>query len=144
MRTEQTHEPDVTPLINVNLVILVMALLVASHAALLLPLKLPSAAKTNYVKADVATVLKVSNNGTFSLDDRGPLTKGALAEAVSSLRAGEVVMLDLEPGVKYGSLAHAIDCLMGVPDLRVGLGKTGAEPAGRPGPTTAPNKEGKP
>jgi len=34
--SQQLEEPDVTPLINVNLVILVMTLLMASHAARLL------------------------------------------------------------------------------------------------------------
>ena len=41
--SHQLEEPDITPLINVNLVILVMALLMTSHAARLLPLALPKA-----------------------------------------------------------------------------------------------------
>ena len=144
MPARQTNEPDVTPLINVNLVILVMALLVASHAALLLPLKLPSAAKTRYIKADSAAVLKVSSDGTYSLDAEGPLTAEQLPEAVAGLEAGQVVMLDLAPGVKFGPLAHAVDCLMSVPKLRVGLGSTGAQRQSAPRATTTTSTEATP
>jgi biopolymer transport protein ExbD len=134
----QDHEPDVTPLINVNLVILVMALLVASHAALLLPLALPSAAETAYVKAEATTVLKVEKDSTYSLGERAGMTREDLAEAIAGFKAGHVIMLDLEPGAKYDALAYAVDCLMKVPDLRVGLGTTGAQLKLRPGATSAP------
>ena len=144
MKNDPNHEPDVTPLINVNLVILVMALLVASHAALLLPLTLPAAAKTTYVETKAATVLSVSKDSTYSLDGQRPLTRDALAEAISGFRPGQVITLDLEPGVKFESLAHAIDCLMKVPDLRVGLGRTGARPEPRPAAASAPAGEGTP
>ncbi len=41
MRNDRIDEPDVTPLINVNLMVLVMSLLISSYAAKLLPLNLP-------------------------------------------------------------------------------------------------------
>ena len=131
MEDQAVEEPDVTPLININLVILVMVLAIASHAARLLPLLVPQAKQTTTVNAGEALRLNVSRDRTFSLGDRGGLNGEELAGALRELEDSQIVLVDADPGVKYGALIAAIDEVMAFPELRVAFGGLGVSTAGR-------------
>jgi biopolymer transport protein ExbD len=141
---EDINEPDVTPLINVNLVILVMVLAIASHAARLLPLALPKAEATTYKEMKDARVLQVEEGGTYRLDDRSGLSKDALGQALTELPDGSIVLVSMEPKATYERLIWVLDRMMdpGGPDLQVAFGQAGAAvravepPAGATGEDT--------
>ena len=61
-RNEQQEEPNVVPLIDVSLVILVMALVISSVVGRLLPLELPKAARTQLVTAQETVGLVVGRD----------------------------------------------------------------------------------
>jgi len=118
-RYQQTHEPDVTPLINVNLVILVMTLLIASHAARLLPLSLPKAANTDFSEAGSALPLVVAADGSYGFDGQAGLTRDQLAQAIDH------ILVSMAPEARYEALAWALDCIMARESLKVAFGSPG-------------------
>ena len=132
-RHRKLEEPDVTPLINVNLVILVMTLAIASHAAKLLPLAVPKAKdNTTYIGMDEAVVLTVSEKGRYSLAGGSELDAEALGAAVKELPADSIVLVSAHPKAKYGSLVSAVDHLIERPGLRVAFGHPPAAAAKTP------------
>jgi len=146
-RYQQTHEPDVTPLINVNLVILVMTLLIASHAARLLPLSLPKAANTDFSEAGSALPLVVAADGSYGFDGQAGLTRDQLAQAIDQrfpelsprprakrreVTSGgpdapdrQTILVSMAPEARYEALAWALDCIMARESLKVAFGSPG-------------------
>ena len=122
MHNNELEEPDVTPLININLVILVMVLAIASHAAKLLPLVLPTSEKTDFLNASEAVTLSVGKNSSYQLGDKTGLAKEDLQKELTGLEQGTCVIIRIETGVKYESLVTALDCVMTVPGLKVAFG----------------------
>ena len=123
------EEPDVTPLINVNVVILVMVLLIASHAARLLPLAFPRAQETKFMGLDEAATLTVRADETFRFAGQDGLSADALAATAQGLAEGTVVVVGADAGVRYESLVQALDAVLAAPGLRVAFGGTGVLPA---------------
>ena len=117
------EEPDVTPLINVNLVILVMTLAIASHAAKLLPLAVPKADKpTAVVDVKKTVVLSISATNTFGLDGATDLTMDELSARLAKMPEGRIVLVSASPKSKYESLVKVVDRLLERGDLRVAFG----------------------
>ncbi|HUT35183.1 MAG TPA: biopolymer transporter ExbD [Planctomycetota bacterium] len=137
--TRQLEEPDVTPLINVNLVILVMTLLIASHAARLLPLVLPKAqgARTALVGTEEAVVLRVEAGTTYRLGERASLSAEALPGEIARLPDGTVVLVSMDPKAPYGSLVRAVDCLLARRTVQVAFGQPGVTSSFRTWPQSA-------
>jgi biopolymer transport protein ExbD len=119
------EEPDVTPLINVNLVILVMVLAIASHAARLLPLALPKApgGRTEFVNAADAVPLHVQAANAYRLGDGAELAADALPAELGKLPEGTTVLVTMDPDAPYGALVLAIDHMLARPSLRVAFGQ---------------------
>jgi len=128
---KQLEEPDVTPLINVNLVILVMTLLISAHAARLLPLVLPKApgAKTTLLGIEEAVPLKVGLGDAYQLGKEQGLSPDELAAEVQRLPDGAIVLVSADPKAPYASLVRAVDCLLARGTLQVAFGEA-APPAG--------------
>lgn len=124
---EQLAEPDVTPLINVNLVILVMVLAIASHAAKLLPLVMPKAATTAFKEMSEATLLEVGKDGHYALAGRSGLSKEELGEAIHGLGDGSIVLVSMDPKATYDKLVWVVDRMMDkeAPLLQVAFGNPG-------------------
>jgi len=136
MDIENLEEPDVTPLINVNLVILVMILAIASHAARLLPLEMPKAEQTEFLEMSDAVLLRVQTDKAYQLQG-SPLTREALPGAIDALEADSVVLIAMDSKAPYDSLIWAVDSIMTRPDLQVAFGQP-PPPAAATTATTAP------
>ena len=122
-RNHQLEEPDVTPLINVNLVVLVMALLISSHAARLLPLRLPRL-DTSVPRARGSVALKVTAGGYRIAD--ADVAPADLPAAVDGLAQGATVVVSAEEGASPEAVGYATDCLMKRPELQVYVDDTDA------------------
>jgi len=118
-RNTDIPEPDVTPLINVNLVILVMTLLIASHAAKLLPMSLPKAERTELIQTSEAAELDVAADGSYRLDGTGPFDGDGLAAALGQIEDGRVVLVTMAPKARYEALVAAVDRVVARPTLKV-------------------------
>jgi len=124
--SRQMEEPDVTPLINVNLVILVMVLAIASHAARLLPLAVPKTDKeTKFVAMDKAVLLRVNTDDRYSLQGGAPLNAEELGEELEDLPEGSILLVSPHPKAKYGALVKAVDHLLARRGLQVAFGYPG-------------------
>jgi len=135
-RTVEDDEPDVTPLINVNLMILVMSLAIAAHAARLLPLLFPKAEATQIVAATKSVPLTVLGPSRFRLEDR-ELDAAGLAAELAALGEGTIVTVNAAAGVKYAALVEAMDQVSAVPGLDVAFGDLTGGGAGAPAGTSA-------
>jgi biopolymer transport protein ExbD len=124
-KDEQQEEPNVVPLIDISLVVLVMALVISSVAGKLLTMDLPKAPKTQFVQADQTTHLMVMPDGAYQVNHGAKLNKADLAEAVESLQEGTIVLIETEAGAKYEQVVGAIDTIMGRPGLKFALGRIG-------------------
>ncbi|KKL60327.1 hypothetical protein LCGC14_2206430 [marine sediment metagenome] len=141
MHSEQIEEPDVTPLININLVLLVMVLAMASHSARLLPLEMPKAkddARTEFVEMDQAVGLRVFKDGSYGMAGRQGLKAGDLPEAIDQLDPGRIILISMDPKAKYESLVRALDVIMAKPDLQVAFGSAGGPAVRIPASAPAP------
>ncbi len=147
----QIEEPDVTPLINVNLVVLAMVVLMAASAARLLPLAVPGIDHAGERGQDVSLIVTGggyafrSGAGGETLADPaalaalmaepGKLAGGwtmtvsddQLGQAVDALAAVSAVSVNLADGAGRDRLARAVKRLRGAA-LRVVLDKTCAIP----------------
>jgi len=112
-KDERQDEPNVVPLIDVSLVILVMALVISSVTGRLLPLAVPKAPQTKLVQASETIPLKVFKDGRFQLGDAADLDRNELNQLLDTLEDGTIVMISAEPGVQYASAVGAIDSMMG-------------------------------
>ena len=139
MDIQNVEEPDVTPLIYVNLVILVMVLAIASHAAKLLPLEMPKAEKTEFLEMSDAVLLKVQKDNAYEFQGRA-LTRESLPGAIDGLADDSVLLIAMDPKAKYDSLVWAMDSIMTRPDLQVAFGQP-PQPAPRSA-TSAPAAPG--
>jgi len=110
MDTEELEEPDVTPLINVNLVILVMVLAMAAHSARLLPLAMPKAPKTEFVDMAEATQLRVED--LYAVGGKSGLTRGQVEKAIITAVLGQQADRDRVKQVQ-GDLKPAMDAVIG-------------------------------
>ena len=150
-RSLEAEEPNVVPLIDVSLVILVMLLTIAAHAARTMPLAVPRAAKVRLMEAGESTALIVAKDGSFHLrmaaaagqtgDEVAVADCQELSQLLKQLPQGAVLTITTEPGVSYKAFVKAMDCILAEPDLKVafggGTGHTAAV-AGTAAPTTRP------
>jgi biopolymer transport protein ExbD len=142
MSEENNIKPDITPAININFVILVMTLLIASHGAKLLPFQLPGAEKeTKYVKMEETILLKVNKNNSYNLGGAVGLDKKGLQAELAKLGNGTIVRIDIEAGSKYSALVDAVDSIEALDQVEVAFGQMlgGITPAATSSkPDTAP------
>ena len=134
--TDKLEEPDTTPLINVNLVLLVMTLALASHTAKLLPLVVPRSEITAYVATKDAIVLKVEKEGKYSFGDQAELSSGQVTAEIARLAAGSIVMVAMDPTAEYEGLILVMDQVMLRPDVQVAFGASRTKVV----PATTPEK----
>jgi len=124
MTEGSTDEPDITPLININLMLLVMVLIMASHAARLLPLDLPFAEKTTAVNADQAVSLHIANDGSFRLGADAGLSRDALVHKIRQLEDGATVLVNMDAKAQYAQFVWVLDRLTDKRTVRIAFGAT--------------------
>jgi len=123
-RDERQEEPNVVPLIDISLVILVMALVISSVAGRLLPMEVPKSEKTRFVEAAQTAPLTVSKDGAFQLGGQAGLGKADLSAALGRLEPGTIVLIRAEPGTPYELVVAAIDSVRGSLGLKLAFGSS--------------------
>ena len=121
---EPMDELNVVPIIDVNLVLLAILIILASHGAKLLPMALPKAEKTQYVESATAVPLRVGEDGTYRLGDSAGLTTEAVASRLALLPEGTTVWLQMDPKARYARLVPIVDELVARPALRLAFAST--------------------
>jgi biopolymer transport protein ExbD len=124
-RDERQEEPNVVPLIDISLVILVMALVISSVADRLLSMELPKAEQTHFVEAGQTTALTVNKDGACQLGSETWLRPADMSPALGRLEPGTIVVIATEPGTRYEHVVAAVDAVRGNPGLKVAFGRMG-------------------
>ena len=127
----ETHEINVTPFIDVMLVLLIIFMVAAPLATVDVPVELPVVdRRAPDASPTRRSILTLKSDLSFVLKDK-PVTRGDLAKALDEATSGkkdERVFLRADKSVPYGELmqVHEPAALGGVPEGRVGrAGATG-------------------
>ena len=112
-----TNEPNVTPMIDVLLVLLIIFMMVIPMARKAIDIQLPdpnpAVAPANAVSQQI--VLEVLPNGAFAVN-KEPLTKDNLTKRLKEIydpRPDKLIFIKGDPKVKYGQVVHAMDVSRG-------------------------------
>ena len=130
-RAEPMSEINVTPLVDVMLVLLVIFIVAAPLMAGRLSLELPRAEGTASGQPAVALRLSVDAAGALSLDDQ-PVTEATLRERLQTAAAGRPdaeLLLQADTSVPYGRVAALIGLAQAAGLSRIGFVATPVVPA---------------
>ena len=108
-----TNEPNVTPMIDVLLVLLIIFMMVIPMARKAIDIQLPdpnpAVAPANAVSQQI--VLEVLPNGAFAVN-KEPLTKDNLVKRLKEIydpRPDKLIFVKGDPSVKYQDVIYAMD-----------------------------------
>ena len=113
---------NVTPLVDVMLVLLIIMMLVAPLLQQGVPVKLPTAANTtDKPETQDQTVLAIGRNKELYVNAK-PVTEGELATRINEIlenKKEKVVLIKADEEVEYGAVMAAMDSLRqaGVEDI---------------------------
>jgi biopolymer transport protein ExbD len=120
---ELRAEINVTPLVDVVLVLLVILLLVAPMLKEELPVELPLAAHADEPSADVPPTLTVAADGGVAFEGT-PLPSDDLAARLAAIYAGRrdsTVLLAADRGLQYARVVEVIDACRAAGIARIGV-----------------------
>lgn len=120
---EEMHEINVTPFIDVILVLLIIFMVAAPLSTVDIPVDLPAAAVQPQPRAEKPVFITLKANLDLSVGD-DPVTSDRLAEALGSLTSGERntrLFVRADKSVPYGELMALMDRLRSAGYLRVAL-----------------------
>jgi biopolymer transport protein ExbD len=120
---EETHEINVTPFIDVMLVLLIIFMVAAPLATVDIAVDLPSAAAKPAARPDQPIFLSLKADGSLALGD-APVTRDALPQALDGATGGDKtqrVFLRGDKTVTYDSVMQTLDALRGAGYLKVAL-----------------------
>lgn len=143
----ETHEINVTPFIDVILVLLIVFMVAAPLATVDAPVDLPSSNATPSQRPDEPVWLTVDAEGGMVLGD-DPVTRDGLAAALAARTEGDHearIFLRADQSLSYGALTEVMNALRSAGWLRIAL--VGTEAPGAPAPvegSPAPNPAGSP
>ena len=133
---EETHEINVTPFIDVMLVLLIIFMIAAPLATVDVPVDLPGSTATPQPRPADPVFLTVREDRSLTLGEQ-PIAPEALGPALDTLARGDKttrVFLRADKAVTYGDLTEAMNLLRAAGYLKVAL--VGLETA--PAPAAAP------
>jgi biopolymer transport protein ExbD len=125
----ETHEINVTPFIDVMLVLLIIFLVVAPLATVDVPVDLPASTARPQPHPAKPLFLTVKADLSLSLGD-APVARDALAASLDDASGGdrdERVFLRADKQVAYGDLTEVMNALRGAGYLKVALVGLAAE-----------------
>jgi biopolymer transport protein ExbD len=137
---EENHEINVTPFIDVILVLLIIFMVAAPLATVDVNVDLPASTATATPRPDKPMFLTVKQDLTVSLGEQ-TVDRPALGAALDRLTGGDKqqrVFLRADRAVDYGELMDVMNLLRGAGYLRIALvgletaPTDGTAPAGRP------------
>ena len=109
-----TNEPNVTPMIDVLLVLLIIFMMVIPMARKAIDIQLPdpnpAVAPANAVSQQI--VLEVLPNGVYTVNKQAPMSKDNLMKGLKDLydaRPEKLIFIKGDPAVKYQDVIFAMD-----------------------------------
>ena len=119
----ENHEINVTPFIDVMLVLLIIFMVAAPLATVDVPVDLPVSTAERQPKPDTPLYLTLKGDLSFTLKDT-PVSREALAKALDEATGGkkdERIFLRADKAVPYGELMQAMNVLRTAGYLKVAL-----------------------
>ncbi len=119
----ETHEINVTPFIDVMLVLLIIFMVAAPLATVDVPVDLPASTARPQAAPDRPLYLTVQADGALWLGDE-PVARAALGAALDAASGGDTdrrVLLRLDRTVAYGELMAVMNLLRAAGYLKVAL-----------------------
>ena len=107
----ELHEINVTPFIDVMLVLLIIFMVAAPLATVDVPVELPSSTAERQPKPDTPLYLTLKSDLSFVLKDK-PVTRGDLAKALDEATGGkkdERVFLRADKTITYETIMAAMN-----------------------------------
>jgi biopolymer transport protein ExbD len=119
----EAHEINVTPFIDVMLVLLIIFMVAAPLATVDVPVELPTSTAERQPKPDTPLYLTLKSDLSFVVKDK-PVARGDLAKALDEATGGkkdERVFLRADKSVPYGELMQGMNLLRAAGYLKVAL-----------------------
>ena len=127
----ESHEINVTPFIDVMLVLLIIFMVAAPLATVDVPVDLPASTAQPQPRPDKPLFLSIQADSSLSVGDT-PVTRDGLGAALDGVTGGDKsarVFLRADRSVDYGELTEVMNALRAAGYLKVAL--VGLESAGR-------------
>ena len=106
----ETVDLNITPLIDVMLVLLVIFMVAAPLSTVDIPVELPSSSSQPAKRPEDPKILTLSDDGALRLGDR-PVARSGLAVALAGTKPDEPIFLAADRSTDYGALMEVMDLL---------------------------------
>lgn len=119
----ESHEINVTPFIDVMLVLLIIFMVAAPLATVDIQVNLPAASATPTPRPDKPVYLTIKADQSLYLvnDEVQPAQLGAALDRLTSADKDTTIFVRGDKGVEYGDLMEVMDQLRAAGYLKIGL-----------------------